>query len=162
MAEPQAFGYARGIAPLLWVFVGLAGVELVVDHLLLAHWSRAAALLLAGLTLASVAWLIAGIVSFGNRPVLLTDDALIWRLGTMKSFTIPRAQVAGLRASWDGAAVADRATLNLALIAYPNVLVDLAQPLRLRRRSVTALAHRLDDPAAFAAALAAWQAPVRA
>lgn len=43
--------------------------------------------------------------------------------------------------------------LNLGLIAYPNVLVELAEPVRRRRRAIRAVAHRFDDPAAFIAAL---------
>ena len=46
-----------------------------------------------------------------------------------------------------------RTTLNLALIAYPNVIVELATPLRSGRRTIEAVAHRLDDRSAFVAAM---------
>jgi hypothetical protein len=44
--------------------------------------------------------------------------------------------------------------MNLALIAYPNVVVDLVDPLP-GRRGIRAIAHRLDDPHGFADALRA-------
>jgi hypothetical protein len=45
--------------------------------------------------------------------------------------------------------------LNLALLSYPNILVELREPLAVRRgRMVTAVAHRLDDAAAFERAVA--------
>lgn len=47
-----------------------------------------------------------------------------------------------------------RSVLNLALLAYPNLVVDLVAPLP-GRRGITTIVHRLDDPAAFAAA---WKA----
>ena len=137
---------------MLWVFVALASIELVVDQLLIAHWSRPVALALSVVTFGSVAWLISIIISFRRLPVLITPDALIMRAGTLRSVTVPLTQVAGLRQTWDGATVKQRNVLNLALIAYPNVVVDLRTP-RPGRRAVVALAHRLDDPAAFAAAL---------
>ena len=154
MADPstQAFFYHRAVAPMMWVLVGLVSIELIVVHLLLAHWSRIAASTLSVLTLGSIAWLIGVVRSFRRLPVLITPDTLVMRVGTLKSATVPLTQVAGLRQTWDGAAVKQRNVLNLALIAYPTVLVELRAP-RPGRRAVMALAHRRDDPAAFAAAL---------
>lgn len=155
MAEPpgEAFSYHRAVAPMMWAFVALAAIELVVVHLLISHWSRAAALVLSVLTLGSVGWLIGVIRSFRRLPVLITADTLVMRVGTLRGVTVPLAQVAGLRPTWDGAALKRRDVLNLALIAYPNVVIDLKAPLPGRRR-IVALAHRLDEPAAFGAALA--------
>ena len=141
---------------MMLVFVGLASTELLVVHLLLSHWSRTAALLLSVLSFGSILWLVGAIRSFRRLPVLVTPDALVMRTGTLRSVTVPLADVAGLREHWDAAALKQRNVLNLALIAYPNVVVDLRTP-RPGRRAVVALAHRLDDPAAFAAALSAAQ-----
>ena len=152
MAEAQAFSYHRAIAPMLWVFVALTSTELVVAHLLLSHWSRVTALVLSILTLGSIGWLIRAIASFRRLPVLLTPATLVMRVGRLKALTVPLADSAGPRGSWDGAAVKRRDLLNPALIAYPNVIVDL-RARRPGRRAVSAIAHRLDDPAAFTAAL---------
>lgn len=104
------------------------------------------------LTLGAIAWLVWVILSFRRLPVLITPDALVMRAGMLKSATVPLGQVVGPRERWDGAAIKQRDVLNLALIAYPNVVVDLSTP-RPGRRGVTAIAHRLDDPTAFTAAL---------
>jgi hypothetical protein len=39
------------------------------------------------------------------------------------------------------------------MINYPNVMLDLDPPLPSGKRRLNAIAHRLDDPAAFAAAV---------
>jgi hypothetical protein len=152
-ASDQAFSYHRAIAPMLWAFVAIALVELIVVHLLLAHWSHTAALILSALSLASILWLVSVIRSFRRLPVLITPDALVMRVGTLKGATVPLSQVAGLRESWDAELLRRRDVLNLALIAYPNVVVMLHGPLQMGRREVIASAHRLDDPLAFTAAL---------
>jgi hypothetical protein len=152
-ASDQAFSYHRAIAPMLWAFVAIALVELIVVHLLLAHWSRTAALILSALSLASILWLVSVIRSFRRLPVLITPDALVMRVGTLKGATVPLSQVAGLRESWDAEWLRRRDVLNLALIAYPNVVVMLHGPLQMGRCEVIAIAHRLDDPLAFTAAL---------
>ncbi|MBV9750045.1 MAG: hypothetical protein JO157_14640, partial [Acetobacteraceae bacterium] len=147
MAEPRAFGYHRAIAPMLWAFIGLAAIELVVGHLLIAHWSRAAALVLSALTLSTLIWIVTLTLSLRRCPVVLTDEALVWRLGTLKSVSVPRTAVGGIRPAWDAATIKAPGTLNCAAFAWPNVLVDLAEPVRTRRGAISALAHRLDDPA---------------
>jgi hypothetical protein len=152
-APEHAFSYHRAIAPMLWAFVALASIELVVVHLLLAHWSRTAALILSALSLATIVWLVGVIRGFRRLPVLLTPDALVMRVGALKGAAVPLGDVAGLRASWDAEWLRRRDVLNLALIAYPNVVVELRRPVPIGKRAVTAIAHRLDDPLAFAAAL---------
>jgi hypothetical protein len=75
------------------------------------------------------------------------------RLGTLKSVTVPHAGISGVRTSWPGEALKRRAVLNLALINYPNVMLDLDPPFATHRRKLRAIAHRLDDPAGFASAM---------
>lgn len=150
--EEKRFAYHRSVAPMLWLLVSVALVELAVTHALLSWWHPALAL---GLSLASgagVLWLIFTIASMRTLPVLLDDERLLMRTGRLRSVTLDRRSIAGLRKSWTGEDIKDRRTLNLALIAYPNVVVDLVAPLP-GRRGIMAVAHRLDDPAAFAAAL---------
>lgn len=150
---PVTFSYHRAVAPLLWIFVAVASVELVTVHLLVALlWSRAAAAILSLLTLGSILWLVSVILSMRRLPVVLAEGMLTMRVGTLKGAVVPLASIAGLRGHWDAAVLKDRSVLNLALIAWPNVVVDLKLPLP-GRRGVRSIAHRLDDPAAFAAAL---------
>ena len=138
---------------MLWVLVAIAGVEFVVVHALLAMWRPVVAIVASVATLVSIVWLVAGIQSFRRLPVTLDDDTLVMRAGTLKRIAVPVTNVAGLRDHWDAAFVKRRTTLNLALIAYPNVVVDLAVPQRAGRRAIDAVALRLDDRAAFVAAV---------
>jgi hypothetical protein len=74
----------------------------------------------------------------------------------LKSVVVPVGQIAGLRATWDAAALKQRGVVNLALVSWPSVVIDLDPPVPTRRgRQVHAVAHKLDDPAAFHAAITA-------
>lgn len=160
MAEqrPEAFSYHRAVAPLMWVFVGLASIELVVVHLLVAMWRPRVALALSALSLLSMLWLVSVIRSFKRLPVVIEQDRLVVRVGTLKRIDVPRGRVTGLRETWNAADLKARGVLKLSLIAYPNVVIDIDPPVG-RRGLIRAVSHRLDDPASFAQALSAWLAP---
>lgn len=149
----QRFFYHRAVAPMLWVLVLLGCGELVVVHLLLALWHPAVALVVSLLTTPMLVWLVLGIRAMKRRPVLIECGRLVMRVGTIRSVEVPLAQVAGLRDSWNAAELKDRRVLNLALVAYPNIVVELNAPLP-GKRGIVAIAHRLDDPKAFAVAMA--------
>jgi len=134
---------------MMWVFVALASIELVVVHLMvLLLWSGVAAAVLSLATLAGIAWLVVAIASMPRLPVLLDAEALLMRVGTISAVRVPLAAVAG----WEDGPVKGATMLNLALIAHPNTVVMLREPLP-GRRGITAVAHRLDDPQAFRRAL---------
>lgn len=139
---------------MLWVLVALSAFELVVIHLLLAMWWPVATIIVSLATLGGMAWLIDTILSFDRKPVLIDDEDVVLRVGALRSVTVPRGMIAGVRLDgWSAEEVKRRSTLNLALVAWPNVAVDLRAPLPGRRGIVT-IVHRLDDPHGFAAALA--------
>lgn len=147
------FSYHRAVAPMMWVFVALASVELVVSHLLVGLFlGWIAALVLSVLTLASIVWLVSAIAAMRRLPVTLDTDRLVMRAGTLKTIAVPIASIAGLRREWREDALKAEGVRNLALIAHPNVIVDLDPPLP-GRKPIRAVAHRLDDPAAFARAI---------
>jgi len=156
MPAQASFAYHRSLAPMMWVLAGLIVVEGAVVHLLIALWSPVAALALSVLSVLALAWLVMLIRSFRTMPVEIGPDGLLWRCGTLRAVTVPLVGIAGLRAEWDGALVKDRATLNLALIAWPNIVIDLAEPFMLGRRRIERLAHKLDDREAFVAALSPY------
>lgn len=155
----HSFAYHRAVAPMMWAFVGVAGVELIVTHLLVALWRPWVATALSVLTGGSVVWLIGVIRSFRRLPVLVEADRLVMRVGTLMRVDVPREHVAGLRESWDAAALKRPDVRKLSLLAWPNVTIDIDPPLPGRRGPVSAVAHRLDDPVAFTRALAAWHGP---
>jgi hypothetical protein len=138
----------------MWAFACIMAVELAVTHLLVSLlWSSTAAAILSGLTFAALIWSVLWIRSFKRLPVMVGDEGVLMRLGSLKSVRVPAAQVAGVRTSWPSGAEKRPGVLNLALINYPNVMLDLDPPLPARRRSIQAVAHRLDDPSGFVAAI---------
>lgn len=151
---PAAFSYSRALAPLLWVFVAIMTLELAVVHLLVAAlWSHVAAAILSVISLLTLIWTIALIRSLDRLPVLVDGMGVTMRLGRVTSKYVPAANIAGLRTSWPGEALKQQGVLNLALINYPNLMLDLDPPLPGRRSPIIAIAHRLDDPAGFTAAV---------
>ena len=126
-------------------------VHLVV--VLLLGW--VAAVIVGVIDLSLVLYLIHLLRSFRRLPVTIHYGVLTMRAGVLKSVAVPVEQVAGLRTTWGTAALKDRGMLNLALISWPSVVIDLRTPIAVGRRSVQAIAHKLDDPAAFHAAIAA-------
>jgi hypothetical protein len=139
---------------MMWVLVGIACCELFVVHLLVALWSRAGALILTALTLGSIIWLVTAIGAMRTRPILIGEGVLVMRVGRLKRATVPLCNIEGVVQSWDRELLKRRSTLNLALVAYPNIVIALRDPLP-GRRAVRHIAHRLDDPTAFLAALEA-------
>lgn len=152
---PRAFTYHHGVAPLLWVFVGLAVIELLVVHLLVSLWNPTLGLILSALTIGGVGWLIHAIIGMARRPVLIADDHVLLRVGTLKQIAVPLDRIAGLQRAWPSGAIKQPGIASFALIAHPNVLIEIAPPLTGRRGPIRGVAHRIDDPDGFAAALQA-------
>lgn len=148
-----AFSYHKAIAPMIWVLIGLSTIELVVVHLLLAHWWPRIAIVVAVVTLSGIVWLVMVVRSFHTLPVLVDEDGVLMRIGRFRAVRIGPDQIIGHASAWDSVTIKQRHVLNLALIAYPNVLIEIVEPVRVGRRRISAIAHRLDDPAGFKAAL---------
>ncbi len=151
---PGGHPYHRSLAPMMWVFAGLAGIELIVVHFLVALWDWRVALVFSLVSLAGVVWLVRAILSFRRLPVLIGQDRVLrLRAGHLSGIDVPLDEIAAIRSQWESDAVKGRGVLNLAPIAYPNLLIDLRSPVQRRRRVIRSVAHRFDDPAAFRVAL---------
>jgi hypothetical protein len=151
-----SFAYHRSLAPMFGVLLGLAIVETLVLHIVaMAIWGWTVAVVLALIDLSVVIMLVRLLRSMRRLPVTIEGRRITMRAGTLKRFEIDIANIAGLRETFDAAAIKRRDVANLALVAWPNVLIDLREPIMSRRRrAISAIAHRLDDPGAFHAALA--------
>jgi len=152
-ARPAAFSYSRALAPLMWVFACIMTLELVVVHLLVAGLSsHLAAAILSAVSLAALVWTVAFVSSLKRRPVLVDAAGVTMRIGSLKSVRVPAASMKAVLTSWPRERLKQRGVLNFALIDYPNVMLELDPPLQ-GRRPVHTIAHRLDDPAGFVAAI---------
>lgn len=154
MTDAAAFSYHRSVAPMMWVLAVLILIETSVLHLMLAFWWPRVAIALSAISLLTLFWVVAMIRSFRDMPMLLDEKTLLMRAGKLRAVRVDRDDILGLRSDLAAREVKAKDVLNLAFIAYPNVLIELRQPVRVgRRRGVRAIAHRLDDAPAFAAAL---------
>ncbi|GAA3724152.1 hypothetical protein GCM10022268_35370 [Sphingomonas cynarae] len=148
------FAYHRHLQPMMIALLVLSLIEAGVTHLLVAHWSRTAALILFVVSDVSVVYLIGLIKSLRLRPVLLTADGVRIRAGLMIDRFIPYDRIAAIEHQPDSATIKAADTQNAALIAWPNLVLRLTEPMPrpplLRRRPpIVAIAFRLDDPDEF-------------
>ncbi|WP_322964587.1 hypothetical protein [Sphingomonas fuzhouensis] len=158
-AGARGFAYHRHLQPMMIALLLLSGIEIGVTHLLVAHWSRTAALVLFVLSDVSLLYLIGLIKSLRLSPILLTETGVRLRAGLLVDRTIPYAAIAGVEAHPDGDSVRAPDSWNIALLAWPNILLRLSTPQpprsRWRREPVRAVALRLDAPGPFLDALRA-------
>ncbi len=150
------FSYHRSVGPMVGVLLGLAIVETLVVHLVVfAAWGWKVAAVLGAIDLSAIVTLIRLLRSFKRLPVTIEGRRVTLHAGTLRRIAIDADNIAGLRADFDRAAIKRRGVANLALIAWPNVLIELREPIEVRRRRIIShVAHRLDDPAAFHAGVA--------
>jgi hypothetical protein len=147
------FHYHRSLAPMMWAFVALATIELFAVHLLLSLRWPVVAWPLSLLTVASIGWVVVLIRSFERCPHTLSRDVLTLRSGRLKTYKVPRSDIAGIRSTWNTGEHAEDDTANLALIAHPHRIIDLNTPMIGKRGLIRRIAIALDDPAAFDTAL---------
>lgn len=148
------FSYRAGVAPMMWAFVSVALVEAAVVHLLVMLWHPWLAVALSVASLVAVVSIVRLIRSFDRLPVVITDDTLTMRSGTLRGVATPLANVRRCRDGWSAQTLKERDVLKLSLLAYPNVVVDLCEPVVVGRRTVSAVAHRLERPDVFRTELA--------
>jgi hypothetical protein len=149
----RLFPYHRAVAPMMWVLLCLVGIEAAVTHGLIALWNGRVALVLSAISLGIAMWLVRFILSFKTRPVRLTSRELVWPAGHLRAVAVPITQVRARCEDWTLAAIRKEGAFNAATIAHPNIVLELDPPVRQGRRTIRYLAHRLDDPQAFNAAL---------
>ncbi|USI73751.1 hypothetical protein [Sphingomonas morindae] len=150
----MAFSYHRALAPLLAVLLGLACIEAAVVHgVLVALWGWRVAAPVGAIDLVALALLVRMLRLVRRRPLRLEPDRLILRAGPFGPHSVPLEAIRGFRSDWTRAALKAPDLLNLALIAWPTIVLDLDRPIRAGRRTIRAIAHCPDDPAAFRAAV---------
>lgn len=158
VAAVRTFSYHRSLAPMLWTLIAISLVEMATVHFLIALWKPWLGAILSLVSFALIVWLVRLVRSFRRLPVTVGEGRIVMQAGTLRRIEIPAAMIAGLRAEWTAETLKDRSIARLSLLAYPNVVIDLREPMLTRRgRPIHAVAHRLDDPAAFSVALTELQ-----
>lgn len=151
MSQIREFHYHVGVAPMMWVIFALSLVEMGAVHLFVAikwpyvGWPLTIISALGALSI--LFW----IRSFRRCPHLLDGERLRLRLGSLKSVIVALSDIARITGEWEPGAVKAKGSMNLAGIAYPNRCIELAAPTARGRQRIFL---RLDDPAAFDAAMA--------
>ncbi|WP_246332005.1 hypothetical protein [Sphingomonas chungangi] len=150
----RGFAYHKHLIPMSVTLLILSTIEIAVYHLLLGHWSRIGTIIMFILSDVGFIYLVGLIKSFRFKPILLTPNGIRVRAGFLIDELIPYEAIKEIGTNFGGDEIRDKATLNAALLAWPNVLLRLASPVGRKsvlkgKRSFTAVAFRLDDPEPF-------------
>ncbi len=150
----RAFAYHRHLAPMCTAILILSSIEIAVYHLLVGHWSLTAAIIMFILSDVGFIYVLGIIKSFRLRPVLLTPRGVHVRAGFLIDHFIPFEAIAGIETSFTSESVRHPATLNAALLAWPNIRLRLHEPtprhsLLKGSRPFNSVMFRLDDPEPF-------------
>ncbi|MBQ94335.1 MAG: hypothetical protein CL510_00630 [Actinobacteria bacterium] len=154
----RGFAYHRVINPMIGVFLVLQVIEIVVVDLLVSHWSERAAWVLLALGIWGFLFLVALMKAFRLYPVLLREDGVQVRAGTVIELFVPFDAIAEIEPTISHAETQQKAVLNAAILSHPNVVLRLSRPLEYRplfgkSRQVHRVAFRLDESAPFLEAL---------
>lgn len=153
-ASSRTFSYHRHLAPICVTLLILSSIEIAVYHVLVGQWKRSAAILMFVVSDIGLVYLVGLIKSFRFRPILLTTEGVRVRAGFLVDQFIPLDNIAGIETSFAGEKVRDPATLNAALLAWPNILLTLDEPMHRHsllkgKRAFRSVAFRLDHPESF-------------
>ncbi|PSO09713.1 MULTISPECIES: hypothetical protein [unclassified Sphingobium] len=153
-ANARAFAYHKHLTPMCATLLILSAIEIAVYHLLVGHWSRTATIIMFVLSDVGFIYLVGLIKSFRFRPVLLTPEGVRVRAGFLIDQLVPLDAIVAVESGFTGDEVRAPATLNAALLAWPNILLRLDRPLHRRsflkkRGPFDRIAFRLDDPEPF-------------
>ena len=137
-----------GLLPLACLF------EIIPVHLVLKHWSAAAAWIATGVSVYGMLWLIGMARAFGLRPVLVGPDYLHLRYGLFFQLRVPKEMIASVRSAEAG----DRKSA-VPRNSEPTVCIELAGVIDAEglfgiRKRVNRVAVTPDDEPAFRQALA--------
>jgi hypothetical protein len=143
--------------------VAAIGIETLALHFAIAARHPTVAWVLTLGSLFAVAWLVRDYIAMGTGAVVLSNGAVELEIGARFDISIPLRAIAGafqptFRDLPTPGSNQRRDYLNLTKPASPNVLIVLDAPRRVLlapglHRDVTRIAFRLDEGAAFLAAL---------
>lgn len=158
MDHQTAFTYHRESAypALIGALLLVTVAETVGIHLLLSRWSEGVALGFTLLSAYSFLFLWADLVAVLKRPIVLEENRLLIRIGLRWRATIPLPLIEAIKPLPDN--YKSKSTLNLALLASPNLLITFKEPVVIQglygiEKTTTSLALPMDDIKAFEKAL---------
>jgi hypothetical protein len=130
--------------------------ESVPVHLLLQQWSAKAAWIMTALDLYALMWLIAIGRAARLRPILVSGEMVLLRIGLMWEIEIPHDRIVGCRRAEPGPRRKAPGYLSTVVMNKPQWVVELSEPvvakgLYGRRRTVTRIGVAVDDPGRFGA-----------
>jgi hypothetical protein len=151
--QSRALTYAEasGAAQLLPLLAFVLTLETTGVHLVIQRWSHTIAWILTALDVYALVWLLALWRSMQLRPILLTGDTLVIRLGYLFEAEIPRARIASWRSPAGPLDSFKNGLFRNVRLNDPQFLIELSEPITLQgpfgtTRQISNLAVAVDCP----------------
>lgn len=137
------------------VFFAIAFVELFAAHLLVALWSSTAAWALSALTVLALGQIALLVHGMAKWPTLVDERGITVRHGRRREIVVPLSLVESVDDVAFRPEEKGPQTFRATVLAQPNVALRLSEPLPYKKRMLSTITMRLDEPAAFLATLRA-------
>lgn len=144
---------ASGQVALTAGLIGVGLIETIVLHLLVSRWNGTAAWFLSAIGTYGLLFFVADLVAVIKRPVLVRGSQILLRFGLRGYGVVDRHQLQRVTGIYDKPE-RKPATLTGTLLATPNVLITLRQPVLMTgplgwQKMVTQIAFFIDDKSSF-------------
>ena len=157
----KAFNY-HNAGGYMNMMLGLAlafPVEIIGVHLLLSQWNTVAAFVVTALSVYAAIWLIGDARARIMRPVAASDDSVRLECGIQMEAVVPLSNIEEVYFSEHGTSVLPKTEkLNYGTFYQANIWIVAKRPVEVRTmlgtKRVQAIGLSLDDPHAFADAIA--------
>lgn len=141
---------------IILLFIGMSFIEIPLVSFLLHKWNATLSLVVADVSVIGAIYLVGVVKSLLWRPVLLSPDALVVRLGDIRELAIPIKIL--ISATKISSKTKDRSTIRAYLFDEPNIRVSYAVDLGDEHRhldimQMSSIEFRVDQPKEFLAAL---------
>ncbi|MEN2791465.1 hypothetical protein ABC974_17645 [Sphingomonas oligophenolica] len=148
------FDYYRHVRPILFAFLAIAAIEAFAAHFLFMHARPIIKWIVFAVDDIGLLYLLAFILSLPKLPVLVSREGLRVRAGVLVDQWIPMEEIASAGRVISLAAEDKSRMLKASLMAYPNVIVTLKRPLKLKlpfrgERAIELIGLHPDDAAGF-------------
>jgi len=130
----EAFAYAAGVAPLIWVFIGISAVEIPILHLLLP--STTLRLIALALGAWGLLWMLGMLASMYEKPHIIGRSGVRIRYGLSVDYEISWDRIAEIRYHKrtlvkSRTVQLEDSTLHIAVNTQTNVEIVLLEPMTL-------------------------------
>ena len=149
-ASKMDFTYHKKLSPIVGMLLALACAETIVIRIIAtAAWGWKIAIAIGLVDISLIIVLVRMIRSFRKYPITLRNGVVTMKTGRRLHVATLVNNIAAFRTTWSADDLKARLVLNMALSAWPTIVFDLKTSFQRRGKSMTTIAHCVDEPEKF-------------